>query len=65
MMEGIQADLEKARDLLVTQPDKIQFNTPPTTTHLLSNGMHKTNPFVTVKEVCTVVDFSEVQLKAN
>lgn len=65
MMESIQGYLEDARDMLVTQPDKIEFNTPPTTTHLLSNGMHKTNPFVTVKEVCTVVDFSEVQLKAK
>ncbi|HRG80165.1 MAG TPA: hypothetical protein PL167_11165, partial [Cyclobacteriaceae bacterium] len=65
MMESVQGYLEDARDMLVTQPDKIEFNTPPTTTHLLSNGMHKTNPFITVKEVCTVVDFSEVQLKAK
>lgn len=65
LMESIQADLEKAREMLVTEPDKIQFNTPPTTTHLLSNGMHKTNPRITVKEVCTIIDSSEIQLKAN
>ena len=65
MMESIHTDLEKVRDMVVTQPDRIQFNTPPTTTHLLSNGMHKTNPFITVKEVCTVVDFNDVQLKVK
>ncbi len=65
MMEAIQTDLDNARDMVVTQPDRIQFNTPPTTTHLLSNGMHKTNSFITVKEVCTVVDFGDVQLKVK
>ncbi len=65
LMESIQTDLENAREMLVTAPDKVEFYAPPATTHLLSNGMLTTSPLITVKEVCTIVDFSELQLKSN
>ncbi|TFV97506.1 hypothetical protein E4S40_02295 [Algoriphagus kandeliae] len=63
MMKKIQADLEKDRDVNVHKENKIEYNTPPAITHLMSIGMYQPGKFVTVREVCTVVDFAEVQLK--
>lgn len=63
MMESIQDDLENDRNITVKQKDKIEYNTPPAITHLMSIGMYQPGQFVSVQEVCTLVDFCEVQLK--
>jgi len=62
MMASIQADIEKAREILVTEPNKIEFNTPPAITHLICNAMYHSHDLVTVREVCTIVDHTEIQL---
>jgi len=64
LMQSIQKDLEEAREIVETDPSKIQYNAPPAITHLISIGMYQSNPLVSVKEVCTVVDHSNLQLKA-
>lgn len=63
MMESIQGDLAKDRAVNVRKKDKIEYNTPPAITHLMSIGMYSPGQYVSVREVCTVVDFAEVQLK--
>ncbi len=63
MMENIQRNVEISRDLLVTNPSKIEYNTPPAIIHGICNGIYEANEFVSVQEVCTIVDFSQLQLK--
>ena len=63
-MEGCKQDLENAKALYIKDPKKIEFNTPPAITHLISNGMYESDEFVTVTEVCTIIDISEAQLKS-
>lgn len=64
-MESSKKDLEKAEAMYITDPTKIEYNTPPAITHLIGNEMYQASEFVTVKEVCTVIDYSEAQLKTN
>ena len=59
----VQKDLQKAREMLITGPDKVQFYTPPGMVHLICNGIYESNPFVTVKEVCTIINYTESQIK--
>ena len=63
MMESIQGDLEKAREMHITDPKKVQFNAPPATAHLISNGLYQAGKFVSVQGVCTVIDHTESQIK--
>jgi hypothetical protein len=65
MMNSIQKDLESAEDIKITEPDKVQYNTPPAITHSIGIGLYKTNKYVSIKEVCTVIDISETQIKPN
>lgn len=65
MMESIQDEIEVARNLLVTNPIKIEYNAPPAILHGICNGIYEANEFVSVREVCTVVDFSQLQLKTK
>ena len=64
-MEACKQDMEKAKALYIKDPSKIEYNTPPAITHLISNGMYESDEFVTVTEVCTVIDISEAQLKSS
>jgi hypothetical protein len=63
--DSVQANLEKAREMMITDPDKVQFYTPPGMVHLICNGIYRANPFIEIKEVCTAIDVSEIQLKNN
>ena len=65
MMESIQISVNNARDVLVTNPSKIEYNTPPAIIHGICNGIYEANEFVKVEEVCTIVDFSQLQLKTK
>lgn len=63
MMENIQSEIDIAKEISVTNPDKIEYNAPPAIIHGICNGIYESNEFVTVEEVCTVIDFSQLQLK--
>ena len=63
MMENIQIEIDIAKEILVTNPAKIEYNAPPAIIHGICNGIYKSNEFVTVEEVCTVIDYSQLQLK--
>ena len=63
MMENIQSEIDIAKEILVTNPAKIEYNAPPAIIHGICNGIYKSNEFVTVEEVCTVIDYSQLQLK--
>jgi hypothetical protein len=63
VMENIQNDVEIARELLVTNSMKIEYNAPPAILHGICNGIYEANEFVSVEEVCTIVDFSQLQTK--
>ena len=63
MMENIQSEIDIAKEILVTNPAKIEYNTPPAIVHGICNGIYESNEFVTVEEVCTVIDYSQLQLK--
>ena len=60
---NVQKDLQIARDMLITSPDKVQFYTPPGMVHLICNGIYQANPFISVREVCTVINYTESQIK--
>ncbi len=61
----VQNDLQNADDMLISGPEYVEFYTPPAIVHSICNGIYKTNPFVKIKEVCTIIDYSESQLKSN
>ena len=63
MMENIQSEIDIAKEILVTNPAKIEYNAPPAIVHGICNGIYESNEFVTVEEVCTVIDYSQLQLK--
>lgn len=61
--ESVQADFQQAENLVVTNPDKIQYNILPAAFNLISNGLYGANKLVTIKTICTAVDTSEIQLQ--
>ncbi|MHB8876967.1 MAG: hypothetical protein ACYC8T_24995 [Myxococcaceae bacterium] len=61
MRGAIAADLDKARQMMVSDPKKTEMYAPPAITNRVANGIVEGNPFVTVKVLCTAVDASEVQ----
>ena len=61
MRGAVEADLDKARMLAVSDPDKTEFYSPPAITNRVATGIQPGNPFVTIKVVATAVDASEVQ----
>lgn len=64
-MKSCKKDMENAKALYITDPTKIEYNTPPAIAHLICNGMYEADEYVTVKEVCTLIDSSEIQLKTS
>ena len=61
--ESVQADFQQAENLVVTNPDKIQYNILPAAFNLISNGLYSKNKLVTIETICTAVDVSEIQLQ--
>ncbi len=53
---------DEAEEIVVRDPDKIQYNILPAAFNLISNGLYSKNDLVTVETICTAVDISELQL---
>ena len=63
LFDAIETDFDKARDVLVTQKDRVQFNAPPAIIHMIGIGMFAKNPRVKLKTLCTVMDHTELEPK--
>ena len=61
MRGAVEADLEKARMVAVTDPSKTEMYSPPAITHRVASGIQPGNPFVSIKVIATAVDESEIQ----
>ncbi len=61
MRGAIDADLERARMVPVSDARKTEFYSPPAVTNRVANGIVEHNQFVTIKVLATAVDASEVQ----
>ena len=61
MRGAVEADLEKARLVAVSDPSKTEMYSPPAITHRVASGIQPGNPFVSIKVIATAVDASEVQ----
>jgi hypothetical protein len=62
LVAEIQDDLERARAVAASDAAKVDFYSPPAILHRIALGMHEKSRFITVKELCTAVDSSEVEL---
>jgi hypothetical protein len=60
-MAAIQADFQKARDLVVHNPSGIQFNTSPPILHMIITGMYPCAPQVTVRTIATIMNYTEME----
>ena len=58
----IRDDLELARGVAASDAAKVDFYSPPAILHRIALGMHEKSRFITVTELCTAVDASEVEL---
>ena len=61
MRGAIEGDLEKARQVMISDPSKTEFYSPPAVTNRVANGLVESSKFVSIKVVATAVDASEVQ----
>ncbi len=59
--ESLADNMEKLRSTPIGDPTKPQFFSPPNITHRLAIGIHDASRFVTIKNVATAVDVSELQ----
>ena len=64
-MTAIQETLRKDRDLVVSNPKGIQFNTPPALGHMIGVGMFPCNKLVSLKPIVTVMNYTELEKKAD
>jgi hypothetical protein len=64
-MGSIQGELVRARNMVVTDPRGIQYNAPPSTPHGIGIGLFPVSEYVSIRIVATVMDHSELELKAN
>lgn len=62
-MQGATAIFDAAKKVVVSQPNKIQYNILPAAFNLINNGLYDKNKFVQVQTICTAVDMSEIELK--
>ena len=60
-MNEVQGELEKARNLVVSRPGRIQYNTPPALAHLVGTKMFASSQFVSLETVVTVMDHNELE----
>lgn len=63
MKNEITQPFNNVREIVAVQPDKIEFNTPPSIAHMVELGMFPKNPFVTFKTICTVMEHKELEPK--
>jgi hypothetical protein len=61
-MAAIQADFQKARDMVVHDPNGIQFNASPPILHMIITGMYACAPQVTLRTIATIMDYTELEL---
>lgn len=61
LLAAIEDDLERARNVAASDATKVDFYSPPAILHRIALGMHEKSKFITVKELCTAVDISEVE----
>ena len=61
-MESATTIFEEAEEMVVRNPDKVQYNILPAAFNLISNGLYGKNDLVKVETICTAVDISELQL---
>lgn len=64
MRKAIAPELAAARATAVSDPSKVQFNSPPAVTHRVASGMHPSNPNISITEVATAMDGAELELRA-
>jgi len=62
-MQSAKVIFDEAEGIVVSSPDKIQYNILPAAFNLISNGLYSKNDLVNVETICTAVDISEMQLK--
>lgn len=62
-MDSIQNNLIKAREMVVSNPKGIQFNTPPAIGHMIVTGMFPCNELVSLRPIVTVVNYTELERK--
>jgi hypothetical protein len=60
--KAIEPELTAARNAPVA-PGKVQFNSPPAVTHRIASGMLPHDPNVSITEIATAMDGSELKLK--
>lgn len=60
MKAAVQNDLEKARALMVSSPDKTEFYSPPAVTNRVVNGMVEKSKFVNIRVIATAIDAAHV-----
>ena len=61
MRGAIQADLDRARQVMVGDPTKTEAYSPPAVTQRVINGLVEKSKFVSLKVLATAVDASDVQ----
>jgi hypothetical protein len=61
MRGAIASDMDKARAVMVSDPSKTEFYSPPAVTNRVVNGLVDADPNVSLRVVATAVDASEVQ----
>ncbi len=61
--ESLQDNLETLRKTTIGDPDKPQFFSPPNISHRVAIGIHESSQFVTVKNIATAIDASELEPK--
>ncbi|MCP5130487.1 MAG: hypothetical protein H6985_12985 [Pseudomonadales bacterium] len=62
-MEAVQGEFQKARDMVVSDPEGVQFYTPPAIGHMMAIGMYPHNSLVSLKSVVTVMNYTELEKK--
>ena len=58
---AVQDDLEKARALMVSSPEKTQYYSPPAVTNRVVNGMVEKSRFVDIRVIATAIDASHAE----
>lgn len=61
LKQGIMPELESARRLAVGDVHQAGFFSSPGILQRISSGMYEKSPFVQIRTVCTVMDYSELQ----
>jgi hypothetical protein len=65
LMESVQKDLQNADSYVGPKRTDIEFLVPPALFHMVCIGMHNSNRFIKLEEICTVMDQKEMELKES